>query len=76
MIDEEEHIESITSRTNTSTGESQDPRRNSETEAGPLGLNVVSALENGHKADIDFLHGLGGTSRMKWSKCKDPELHP
>ncbi|KAJ5740559.1 hypothetical protein N7493_000431 [Penicillium malachiteum] len=32
----------------------------SEPESGPLGLNVVYTPENGHKADIVFIHGLGG----------------
>ncbi|KAI8630209.1 NACHT and WD domain protein [Xylariaceae sp. FL1651] len=49
-------------------------RRDSETEPGPLGLNVVYTPENGHKADIIFIHGLGGTSRLTWSKNKNPEL--
>ena len=26
------------------------------------------------KADIIFIHGLGGTSRKTWSKNEDPEL--
>lgn len=29
---------------------------------------------NGHKADIIFIHGLGGTSHSTWSKYKDPGL--
>ncbi|KAI1469710.1 uncharacterized protein F4812DRAFT_300693 [Daldinia caldariorum] len=49
-------------------------RRHSETEAGPLGLTVVYTPENAHKADIVFIHGLGGTSRWTWSKNKDPDL--
>ncbi|KAI1772813.1 hypothetical protein F4818DRAFT_423988 [Hypoxylon cercidicola] len=53
---------------------SAQPRQGSETEAGPLGLTVVYAPENGYKADIVFIHGLGGTSRWTWSKNKDPEL--
>lgn len=46
----------------------------SETDAGPLGLNVVHTPENGHKVDIIFIHGLGGTSRLTWSKYKNAEL--
>lgn len=42
--------------------------------SGSLGLNVVYCPENGHKADIVFVHGLGGTSRSTWSKSKDPGL--
>lgn len=41
---------------------------------GPLGLNVVYTPDNGHKADIVFVHGLGGTSRWTWSNNRDPEL--
>jgi pimeloyl-ACP methyl ester carboxylesterase len=35
---------------------------------------VVYTPEHGHKADIVFIHGLGGSSRMTWSKDKNPEL--
>lgn len=51
-------------------------RKSSETESqsGTLGLNVVYTPDHGHKADIVFIHGLGGTSRWTWSKNKDPEL--
>ena len=41
---------------------------------GALGLNVVYTPDNGHKADIVFIHGLGGSSRMTWSKHKSPGL--
>ena len=30
--------------------------------------------ENEHKADIVFVHGLGGTSRWTWTKHHDPKL--
>lgn len=43
-------------------------------DSGPLGLRVVYTPNNGHKADIVFVHGLGGTSRWTWSKNKNPEL--
>ncbi|KAK7966605.1 uncharacterized protein PG986_000882 [Apiospora aurea] len=58
----------------TSTSAGRLTRRTSESEPGPLGLNVVYTPENGHKADIVFIHGLGGTSRFTWSKNKDPDL--
>jgi hypothetical protein len=45
-----------------------------QSESGPLGLNVVYTPNNGHKADIIFIHGLGGTSRWTWTKNKNPEL--
>lgn len=41
---------------------------------GPLGLSVVYVPPNGHKVDIVFIHGLGGTSRYTWSKGKEPDL--
>ncbi|GAW17446.1 hypothetical protein ANO14919_069030 [Xylariales sp. No.14919] len=56
------------------SGESTHSQRKSESEPGPLGLSVVYTPENGHKADIVFIHGLGGTSRLTWSKNKNPEL--
>lgn len=41
----------------------------------PLGLHVVYYPQNTpHRADIIFIHGLGGTSRSTWSKNRDPEL--
>ena len=49
-------------------------RRNSETDPGQLGLNIVYTPGNGHKVDIIFIHGLGGASRRTWSKNEDPEL--
>jgi hypothetical protein len=39
-----------------------------------LGLNVVYTPNNGHKADVVFVHGLGGTSHHTWSKHKNPNL--
>ena len=49
-------------------------RTDSKPDPGPLGLNIVYTPENGHKVDIVFVHGLGGTSRRTWSKNEDPEL--
>ncbi|KAI0814572.1 NACHT and WD domain protein [Xylaria sp. FL0064] len=54
--------------------DSKQSRRKSESEPRPLGLSVVYTPENGHKADIVFIHGLGGTSRLTWAKNKNPEL--
>ncbi|KAH6680769.1 NACHT and WD domain protein [Halenospora varia] len=48
--------------------------KKTEVLADPLGLNVIYSPENGHKVDIVFIHGLGGTSRLSWSKHKDPDL--
>ncbi|KAH9905022.1 Alpha/Beta hydrolase protein [Xylariomycetidae sp. FL2044] len=54
-----------------------DPRNTSIPETsgpGPLGLNVIYTPPSGHKADIVFVHGLGGTSRWTWTKDRDPKL--
>lgn len=41
----------------------------------PLGLHLIHRPENAvPKADIVFIHGLGGTSRSTWSKNRDPNL--
>lgn len=63
-------------RSSDSQGSSQNVvnQRDREVESGTLGLNVVYTPNHGHKADIVFIHGLGGTSRWTWSKNKDPEL--
>jgi hypothetical protein len=40
-----------------------------------MGLNVVHVPLGGrHRADIVFVHGLGGTSRNTWSKHRQEEL--
>lgn len=49
-------------------------RKSSDVDSGAFGLNVVYTPDNGHKADIVFVHGLGGTSRWTWSKNRDPDL--
>jgi pimeloyl-ACP methyl ester carboxylesterase len=41
---------------------------------GPFGLNVVYTPDHAHKADIVFIHGLGGSSRWTWSKNREPHL--
>lgn len=45
-----------------------------EVVSDPIGLNVVYTPEHGHKVDIVFVHGLGGTSRLSWSKYKNLDL--
>ena len=40
----------------------------------PLGLRVLYEPRHDRKADIIFVHGLGGTSRLTWSKDKDLDL--
>lgn len=46
----------------------------SKSDPGPLGLHVLYAPDHGHKADIVFVHGLGGSSRWTWSKHHKAEL--
>ncbi|RDW86698.1 NACHT and WD domain protein [Aspergillus mulundensis] len=41
---------------------------------GPMGLNVVYSPGADRKADIIFIHGLGGSSRWTWSKYRNPDL--
>lgn len=77
---EEDHVGSTTllptqASTYLYSGKASDhSRTNSGTDPGPLGLNIIYTPENGHKVDIVFIHGLGGTSRRTWSKNEDPEL--
>ncbi len=73
-VEEEQHIGTLLSGTSKPAGENQHPRRDNEPYTGPLGLNVLYTPKNACKADIVFLHGLGGTSHMTWSKNKDPAL--
>ena len=40
----------------------------------PLGLRVLYDPKHDRRADIIFVHGLGGTSRLTWSKNKDLDL--
>ncbi|OAR00244.1 hypothetical protein LLEC1_03471 [Akanthomyces lecanii] len=45
-----------------------------EPESIPLGLSVLHEPHGEHKADIIFIHGLGGSSYMTWCKNHAPEL--
>ena len=58
----------------TSTASDSHVRKASETDSGPLGLNVIYTPPDGQKADIIFIHGLGGTSKWTWSKYRNSEL--
>ncbi|KAI1214673.1 uncharacterized protein F4807DRAFT_449259 [Annulohypoxylon truncatum] len=69
-----EHRATTHFSTGTANNSDVQLRKNNETEAGPLGLTVVYTPENVRKADIIFIHGLGGTSRWTWSKNRDPDL--
>jgi hypothetical protein len=40
----------------------------------PLGLRVLHEPDEPRKFDIIFVHGLGGSSRLSWSKNKDLKL--
>lgn len=40
----------------------------------PLGLKVIHRPSGQRRIDIIFIHGLGGSSRMTWSKNRDPSL--
>ncbi|KAF7550706.1 hypothetical protein G7046_g7936 [Stylonectria norvegica] len=48
--------------------------RPSLNDPGQLGLKVIYCPNNGHKANIVFVHGLGGTSRKTWTKHSNPDL--
>lgn len=59
----------------TAPGRQREPSPGGQpAESGALGLNVVYTPDNGHKVDIIFIHGLGGTSKWTWSKHKKSEL--
>jgi len=57
-----------------STHTNAEHTKSSQAQRDPLGLSVVYNPKDAAKADIVFIHGLGGTSRMTWSKNKDIEL--
>ena len=40
----------------------------------PLGLRVLHEPDEPRKFDIIFVHGLGGSSRLSWSKNRDLKL--
>ena len=40
----------------------------------PLGLQVIHSPLGDRVVDIVFVHGLGGSSRMTWSKYRNPDL--
>jgi hypothetical protein len=63
-----------TSRLPYSGKNSDQFRKNNETDPGPLGLSVIYTPESALKVDIVFIHGLGGASRKTWSKNENPEL--
>ncbi|KAK2736745.1 hypothetical protein FQN55_001507 [Onygenales sp. PD_40] len=50
-------------------------RRSIDRRKDPLGLSLIYSPDSGEPtADIIFVHGLGGTSRMTWSYNRDEEL--
>lgn len=40
----------------------------------PLGLKVIYRPDGEHRVDVVFIHGLGGSSRLTWSKNRDLNL--
>ncbi|KAH7312661.1 hypothetical protein B0I35DRAFT_60212 [Stachybotrys elegans] len=44
-----------------------------EASGDPLGLKVIYTPPGERRADIIFVHGLGGSSRKTWTTNKDPE---
>lgn len=40
----------------------------------PQGLSMLHAPDGPHVADMIFVHGLGGSSRLSWSRNKDLKL--
>lgn len=42
--------------------------------SNPLGLSILHEPHGEHKADIIFIHGLGGSSWMTWCKDHAPDL--
>jgi WD40 repeat protein/pimeloyl-ACP methyl ester carboxylesterase len=55
--------------------ESTKPREKSQDRrSDPLGLTILYEPESSPTIDIIFVHGLGGTSRLSWSKNRDLDL--
>ncbi|KAI0805629.1 hypothetical protein GGR55DRAFT_267873 [Xylaria sp. FL0064] len=65
---------SIRSTSSVASTSNTTPREVAIADPEPLGLNVVYTPDNAHKADIVFIHGLGGSSRWTWSKNREPHL--
>ncbi|KAL1878117.1 hypothetical protein VTK73DRAFT_7997 [Phialemonium thermophilum] len=64
------HKSKLSSTTLSVRSKSPRPDRGSD----PLGLNLLHKPEGEHVADIIFVHGLGGSSRLSWCKNKDLAL--
>lgn len=64
-----------TSRTSSSTHSLRQKDQPAASVTDPIGLTLVYSPGDGTiKADIVFIHGLGGTSRMTWSKDRNIRL--
>jgi hypothetical protein len=61
-------------RTDSSLRSSATESESTDVGKDPLGLYVIQRPTREHKIDIVFVHGLGGTSRLTWSKNKDLNL--
>lgn len=49
-------------------------RKKGPTDPGPIGLNVLYTPGCAYKAEIVFIHGLGGASHRTWTKHENPDL--
>ena len=64
---------SVSREADSQRASSRSPSRD-ESENGQVGLSVVYTPPDERRADIVFIHGLGGASRKTWSKNGDPDL--
>lgn len=62
---------SIRSDTNSYSSSQSFSNRSPLANRDPFGLTVLYTPESGYKLDIIFVHGLGGTSRMTWSRGRN-----
>lgn len=58
----------------TTVVESRLKDRSRKVHTDPLGLSVIHDPLSPPKADIIFVHGLGGSSQTTWSRNRDPML--
>ncbi|KAL9039347.1 MAG: hypothetical protein Q9180_002583, partial [Flavoplaca navasiana] len=68
---EAEDLSNRLSHRDSTAASLESSRNRSPAARDPLGLHVVHSPKENRKLDIVFVHGLGGTSRLSWSKNKD-----